>query len=76
MAVNSEPVSSELIIRVENGTTSTGATRYKNLTYRNIKSEATDNDVKAIADLLGSAQTKPVATILRSNVVTITGEPE
>ena len=76
MAVNSEPVSSELIIRVENGTTSTGATRYKNLSYRNIKAEATDNDVKAIADLLGNAQTKSVVGIFRSNVVTLTGEPE
>ncbi|NLW44814.1 MAG: DUF1659 domain-containing protein [Syntrophomonadaceae bacterium] len=76
MAVNSEPTSSELIIRVEDGTTSSGAIRYKNLSFRNIKAGATDNDVKAVADLLGNAQIKPVAGILRSTVVTLTGEPE
>lgn len=76
MAVNAEPTSSELVVRVEDGLTSTGATRYRNLTYRNIKANATDNDVKAIADLLGNAQTKPVVSILRNTAVTLTGEPE
>lgn len=76
MAVNAEPTGSELVIRVEDGVTSTGATRYRNLTYRNIKAGATDNDVKAVADLLGNAQTKPVASILRNTTVTLTGVPE
>lgn len=75
MAVTTEPTGSEIIIRVEDGETSTGATRYKNLVYRNIKSEATDNDVKAVADELGEAQTKPVASVFRNNMVTLTGEP-
>ena len=75
MAVTAEPTGSELIIRVEDGMTSTGATRYKNLAYRNIKADATDNDVKAAADQLGDAQSKPVASVLRNNTVALTGEP-
>ncbi len=75
MAVTAEPTSSELIIRVEDGLTSTGATRYKNLTYRNIKANATDNDVKAIADQLGNAQSKPVVSVFRNNTLALTGEP-
>ncbi|MGI6549855.1 MAG: DUF1659 domain-containing protein [Syntrophomonadales bacterium] len=76
MAVTAEPTGSELTIRVEDGMTSTGATRYKNLAYRNIKAEATDNDVKAVADQLGNAQSKPVVNVFRSNMVTLTGEPD
>ncbi len=75
MAVTAEPTGSELMIRVEDGLTSTGATRYRNLAYRNIKSEATDNDVKAVADQLGEAQTKPVVSVIRNNIVTLIGEP-
>jgi len=75
MAVNAEATSSELIIVVEDGVTAAGATRYRNLSYRNVKSESTDNDVKAVADLLGSAQTKTVVEVLRRNILTLTGEP-
>jgi hypothetical protein len=75
MAVTAEALSSEFILRVEDGMTATGATRYANLTYRNVKAEATDNDVKAIADQLAEAQTKPVVNILRTNTLTLTGEP-
>ena len=75
MAVISEAVSSEFVIRVEDGLTSGGAIRYRNLTYRNIKSEASDNDVKSVADSLGTAQTKTIVGILRSSTVSLTGEP-
>lgn len=75
MAVTAEPVGSEFIIRVEDGMTATGATRYANLTYRNIKADSTDNDVKAIADLLGEAQTRDVVNVLRTNTLALSGEP-
>ncbi|NLB17672.1 MAG: DUF1659 domain-containing protein [Syntrophomonadaceae bacterium] len=76
MAVTNEAVSSEFVIRVEDGFTSTGAIRYSNLTYRNVKFDAVDNDVKAVADALGAAQSKTVAGVLRSNTVYLIGEPE
>jgi hypothetical protein len=75
MAVTAEPTGSELQIRVENGTSATGATLYRNLTYRNVKDTALDNDVKAVADALGLAQTQTVAAIFRTNTLELTGEP-
>ncbi len=75
MAVTAEAVGSEFIIRVEDGMTATGATRYANRIYRNVKADATDNDVKDIADQLGEAQTKPVVSVLRTNTLMLTGEP-
>ncbi|NLV16446.1 MAG: DUF1659 domain-containing protein [Syntrophomonadaceae bacterium] len=75
MAVTTEAVSSEFIIRVENGFTSTGAIRYSNLTYRNVKFDAADDDVKAVADALGAAQSKTVVGVLRNSTVYLIGEP-
>ena len=46
MAFTAEATGSELIIRVEDGMTATGATRYANLNYRSVKADATDNKTR------------------------------
>ncbi|MGE5396313.1 MAG: DUF1659 domain-containing protein, partial [Chitinophagales bacterium] len=45
MAVTADPVGSEMVIRVENGTTTSGATKYANRSFNNVKATATNDDV-------------------------------
>ncbi len=75
MAVTSTPSGSSLVIRVENGLSAAGGTLYRSLTYRNVKDAALDNDIKAVADALGTAQSQTLAAVLRTNTVELSGEP-
>lgn len=67
MAVQANPISSEALIRVENGVSSSGATVYASRRLNGIKPAAANEDVHAVARSLGSLQSKTVASIQRSN---------
>lgn len=67
MAVTADPVGSEMVIRVENGTTTSGATKYANRSFNNVKATATNDDVYAVAASLASLQTKTITAYQRLN---------
>lgn len=63
MAIEKSRYDTKLVIRVEDGTTSSGAAAVKNLNYSQVKVNANDEELytagKAIADL----QSKPLSGI-------------
>lgn len=67
MAVQANPISSELVIRVENGVSASGATVYANRRFTTVKTAAANEDVHAVAQSLASLQSKIVAGIQRVN---------
>ena len=54
MAVSKELVSRKLIVATKVGETSTGAAKLGNRTFNNVNPDATDADMYAVAEALGS----------------------
>ncbi|WAM31615.1 DUF1659 domain-containing protein [Caldicellulosiruptor naganoensis] len=64
MAAN--PLTGNLLIKLQNGTTSTGKIKVKTLSY-DIRPDAQDLDVYQVAQAIASLQTKPLYTVVRQN---------
>lgn len=60
MAVNKNKLDLKLQIRVSSGTTSTGKTAYKNISYSNIRIDAKEEELLAAFNALSSMQSLPV----------------
>ncbi|WP_298463170.1 DUF1659 domain-containing protein [uncultured Mitsuokella sp.] len=71
MATQRINVTTTLKIKVENGATATGATKYATRTVSNINPEITDDDMLAIGEEFAALQTHAVGDIQRSEVSTL-----
>ena len=74
MATQRTNIKTSLKIKVENGTTDTGAVKYATRTYSSINPEISDDDLLAIGQGLGALQTHDVGDVQRGeNATMITG---
>lgn len=76
MAAVKNKTDSKMMIRVENGTSSTGATVIKNLSYSQIRVEATDDELMAAGKAIADLQTKPLSGIRLVETYDVTAEGE
>ncbi|MDO4540025.1 MAG: DUF1659 domain-containing protein [Syntrophomonadaceae bacterium] len=67
MAVVVTPISSEMVIVVEDGTTAAGAIKYKNRFYKNLKTTADDENVRTVGVAMSTLQTKTLSAVQRRN---------
>jgi len=74
MAVIATPVSSDLILVMDNGIGASGQPLSTKRTYRNIKITASDEDLHAVAQGLIGLQTRTNLMIQRNNTVELTAE--
>lgn len=71
MAVTATPMTSDLILVMDNGIGASGQALSLNRTYRNVKPEATDQDLYDVAQTLIGLQSKTNNSIQRRNTVEI-----
>lgn len=74
MAAVKNKTDSKMLIRVENGTSSTGATVIKNLSYSQIRVESTDDELMAAGKAIADLQTKPLTGIRLVETYDVTEE--
>lgn len=65
MAVNKVPQSSRLVIKVQTGLNGSGNPVFRQRTFNNVKSQASDADIHAIATGLSSLQKHTVIQFSR-----------
>lgn len=65
MAVNKVPQSGRMVITVQAGVSASNKPTYRQRVYKNVKADATDSDIYAIAEGLSKLQKYPVASISR-----------
>ncbi|QDR81976.1 DUF1659 domain-containing protein [Sporomusa termitida] len=71
MAVVKTPQSGKVVLKVQTGVSETGSPVFKLRTYTNIRSEATDDDIFAVAAGLGSLQQHTLVEIVRQDINTL-----
>ncbi|MBO8159065.1 DUF1659 domain-containing protein [Thermosyntropha sp.] len=69
---NAVPVSSSLVLVMENGTSSTGRTLTKKLTFKSLKVNAVADDIYNVAQGLISLQEKENLAVYKADMVEIT----
>ena len=74
MAVQSVTVASELIVNVVDGINAQGTPVLRARRYRNVKPNATADDVYAVGQILASLQAKTLAGIQRRDVADMENE--
>lgn len=74
MAVTATSLATDLVLVMDNGIGSSGQALSQNRTYKNIKIDATDDDVYAVAQTLIGLQSKPNNFIQRRNTVELESE--
>jgi hypothetical protein len=74
MAITSNQVSRELILVLDNGTSSTGKALTKNQTYSSIKIASADADLYSVAQSLSGLQTRNLIGVKRQDVSEIVNE--
>lgn len=65
MAVSKTPQNSRLVIKVQTGVNGSGDPVYRQRSFNNAKSTASDADIYAIGQAIGDLQQHPVASIGR-----------
>ncbi|MDF2875430.1 MAG: hypothetical protein K0R22_2113 [Sporomusa sp.] len=68
MAVVKAPQSGKVVLKVQTGINATGSPVFKLRTYANVKSEAADSDIFAVAEGLGSLQQHTLVDIVRQDI--------
>ena len=63
MAIEKSRYDTKLVIRVEDGTTSSGAAAIKNLNYSQVKVNATDEELYTAGKAIAELQSKPLSGI-------------
>lgn len=71
MAVTTTAIDSEMVLVVEDGTTASGATKYRNSYLADLKPDADNQNVFDTAVALFTLQTKPVAAVQRRDLTEI-----
>lgn len=66
------PVQNDLVLVMENGTSASGRTLTKKLTYKNLKLTASDSDIYAVAQGIVALQEKNNLAVYRVSTVEIT----
>lgn len=74
MAITATAVTSDLILVMDNGTGTSGQALSQNRIYKNVKTNAADADVYAVAQALIALQSKTCNAIQRRNVDEIENE--
>lgn len=69
---NAVPVQSDLVLIMENGISATGRTLTKKLAYKNVKLNAADDDIYAVAQGIISLQEKNSLAIYKVSTLEIT----
>jgi hypothetical protein len=63
MAINKNRTDSKIVVRVENGTSASGAKNIKNLNYSSIRLDATDEQLLAAGKAISELQSKVLSAI-------------
>lgn len=63
MTLEKNRFDTKLVVRVENGTTSTGATAIKALNYSQVKVNASDEELYAAGKVIADLQARPLSGI-------------
>ncbi|WP_054696034.1 DUF1659 domain-containing protein [Syntrophomonas palmitatica] len=71
MAIVANPIGSELVLVMDNGTSASGGQLTKNRVYPDVKTTAADADVYSVAQSLLGLQEKTNLSIQRRNTVEI-----
>lgn len=76
MAVTSTPIGDTLNIVLDNGISASGSQLTKTVKYPDVRSAATDNAVKDVADAIAAAMSKTVMSVIRNKNTELDGTPE
>jgi Protein of unknown function (DUF1659). len=74
MAVTATSVTSDLILVMDNGIGASGQALSQNRIYKNVKTDAADADVYAVAQALIALQSKTCNAVQRRNIAEIENE--
>ena len=74
MAVVARPITTSISLKVEVGTTASGATKYGSRTISYINPALTDANAYDAGDAIGALQSHTVAGIIRTNKVDLVRE--
>lgn len=74
MAVIKVPQSSRLILKVQTGVNDDGKAVYRQRSFNNLKTDATDGDIHAVGLALAGLQLYPVEAIGRIDDVQLVGQ--
>ncbi len=74
LAIVSTPLTSDLVLVMDNGVGASGQSLSQNRTYKNVKITATDADVYAVAQVLIGLQSKTTNAIQRKNTAELESE--
>ncbi len=69
MAVSANTVSTDLVLIMHNGTGDSGQQLFKNRSFKNVKPEAADEDIYAVAQDLLNLQDKINLAVQRRDIV-------
>ena len=69
MAVTTTPVNSELVLVLDNGIGASGQQLIRNRAYGDVKSEALDEDVYQVAQVIINLQDRDVLAVHRQDTV-------
>ncbi|HHV16782.1 MAG TPA: DUF1659 domain-containing protein [Gelria sp.] len=69
MAVSANTVSTDLVLIMDNGTGASGQQLFKNRSFKNVKPEAADEDIYAVAQNLLGLQDKINLAVQRRDIV-------
>lgn len=71
MAATKKSATTKLIIKVANGTSSSGTTLYASRTFQHIAPTATDDNVLSLGTQYGSLQSRTVGGVQRQDTATL-----
>lgn len=71
MTVAKEDLRKNLVLSVENGTTETGATKYKTKKIQHVSATVTDEDMYNVGKSLSGLQTKPFHAVEVQEIATL-----
>lgn len=71
MPVNTIPVATDLILILDNGISTSGQPLTRNRIYKNIKTDADNDQIYSVAEALASLQSRKKLAVQRRDIVEI-----